>query len=94
MKQYEEKCLFAPEEVECPLTGVEVQGALCQACVAQGMFVLTEFMTDITERSLKLSKINMIFNLLNNFEEEKAKEYFDRVSTLATEWKFPWETEE
>ena len=93
MKDYGEKCLFAPEEVDCPLKGIEIPGGLCQACIAQGMYVLTEFMTDMTERSLKLSKINMIFNLLTNFDEEKAKEYFDQISRLATEWKFPWEDE-
>lgn len=92
MKKYEEKCLFADQN--CPLKEIEVQGSLCQACVAQGMATLTQMMKDLQERSLKVTKLNMIFNLLNNFHnEEEAKEWFDKISNLATEWKFPWEEE-
>lgn len=91
--EYKNKCIF-DTTLDCVLTGMEVQGNLCQACVAQRMFYFSELMGEIQERSLKVTKLNMIFSLLREFnKEEEAKTWFYKISKLATEWKFPWENE-
>jgi len=71
--KYGKVCLFN-KLWQCSFEGAEVDGNLCQACVAMAVAFA--------------QRLQLISHLMLTFQdEEKAKEAFEKILSCAREWK-------